>query len=151
MICLKRPVLITNLLVLCIFTGVTIVSTQEGIQYQNRGNRYEGVKPKPVSGDDIELISARVSYQEESRQLPDLFKLKLYLQQQARIYVIVRELDYKSYYWMDKIQPLQPWKAGFDNAFEWPTKDVLQHLTNLGMYDLGVVCLHFCSITRKWQ
>ena len=101
-ICLKKPALFTNLIVLYIISGVSIVWTQVGIQYQNRGNRYEGIRPKPVSGDDIELISARVNYQEESRQLPNLFKLKLYLQQQVKVYVIVRELDYKRYYWMDK-------------------------------------------------
>jgi hypothetical protein len=138
-ICLKKPALFTNLIVLYLISGVSIVWTQVGIEYQNRGNRYEGIRPGPVSGEDIELISARVNYQEESRQLPDLFKLKLYLQQQVKVYVIVRELDYKRYYWMDKVQPPEPWKAGFDNAFEWSTKDVFQHLSNQRMYDLGII------------
>ena len=120
-----------------LYFRVSIVGMQVGIQYQNRGNRYEGVKPEPVSGDDIELISARVNYQEETQQLPDLFKLKFFLQIQVEVYVIVREIEYKRYYWMDKVQPPEPWKAGFDNAFEWSTKGVFQQLSDLGMYDLS--------------
>lgn len=34
------------------------------LQYQNRGNRHEGLRPKPVSGYDIELLSALVEHRE---------------------------------------------------------------------------------------
>lgn len=109
------------------------------LEYRDRGNRYEGIKPKPVSGYDIELISARVDYKEEANQKPDRLKVKFYLTQPSEVYLIVRELDNKYYYWMDKVQPIKPWQQGFYNDFEWPTQEVLQQLDQIGMYDLGVV------------
>jgi len=109
------------------------------LQYRSRGNRYEGVKPRPVSGYDIELISARVDYMEEAIQMPDRLKVSFYLGRPSQVHLIVRELDYKSYYWLDKVQPPKPWQAGFRNVFEWSTRDVIQQLAVLQMYDLGVV------------
>ncbi len=66
-------------------------------------------------------------------------KVKLYLEQPSKVHLTVRELDYKYYYWMDKVQPSQPWRSGFDNLFEWLTQEVIQRLGELKMYDLGVV------------
>jgi hypothetical protein len=109
------------------------------LQYQNRGDRYEGVKPKPVSGYDIELISARVDYKEEAKQIPDRLKVKLYLEQPSQVYLTVRELDYKYYYWLDRVQPAGGWRSGFDNVFAWPAQDVIRQLGEIQMYDLGVV------------
>ena len=40
------------------------------LDYQNRGDRFEGIRSKPVSGYDIELISVLVDYQEPAAQLP---------------------------------------------------------------------------------
>jgi len=109
------------------------------LQYQNRGNRYEGIKPKPVSGYDIELISARVDYKEEAKQLPAQFKVQFYLERLSKVYLTARELDYKYYYWMDKVQSAQLWRPGFDNTFDWPTREVIQQLGQITMYELGVV------------
>jgi hypothetical protein len=109
------------------------------LQYRNRGNRYEGVKPRPVSGYDIELISARVDYKEEVMQMPDRLKVSFYLERPSQVHLIVRELDYKYYYWLDKVQPLKPWRPGLSNVFEWSTRDVIQQLDMLEMYDLGIV------------
>src|SRR5262245_59335074 len=108
---LKKATLITSHTLLCLAFGVSVASPQVELQYQNRGNRNEGIRSMPVSGGDIELISAVVNYREASRQSPDLFRLKLYLQQQTQVYVIVREIDNKHGYWMDKVRPSQPWKA----------------------------------------
>jgi hypothetical protein len=96
------------------------------LQYRNRGNRYEGVRPKPVSGYDIELISARVGYKEAGKQMPERLKVQVYLAQPSQVHLTVRELDYKYYYWMDKVQPAKPWQPGFDNVFDWPTREVIQ-------------------------
>jgi len=109
------------------------------LQYQDRGNRREGIRPKPVAGGDIELISARVDYKEEAVQLPDRLRLKFYLDRPAAVHVTVREVDYVHYYWMDHVQPDQPWRLGFGNMFEWPTRDVIRQLEGLRTYDLGVV------------
>jgi hypothetical protein len=109
------------------------------LQYRNRGDRYEGIKPRPVSGYDIELISARVDYKEEVIGIPDRLKVNFYLERPSQVHLIVRELDYKYYYWLDKIQPPRPWRSGFSNVFEWSTRDVIQQLDVLEVYDLGVV------------
>lgn len=136
---LKKPVLIVGFtLVLLIAHGPSSVA-QRGIEYQNRGNRYEGIKPRPVSGYDIELISALVDYREETERIPQRFKIKFYLDQPSEVHITVRELDYKYYYWMDKVKPPENWRCGFDNVFEWPTEDVVQRLEEMKMYDLGIV------------
>jgi hypothetical protein len=112
---------------------------QTHLQYQNRGNRFEGIKPKPVAGYDIELISARVDYKEEVVQMPDRFTAKFYLKEPSEVHLTVRELDYKYYYWLDKVRPSEAWRQGFDNVFAWPTQDVIRQLDEIKMYDLGVV------------
>jgi len=131
--------LLCGLAVLLSFVRALSISGETHLQYQNRGNRYEGVKPKPVSGYDIELISARVDYKEEVKQPPDWFKVQFYLEQLSKVHLTVRELDYKYYYWMDRVQPARPWGPGFHNAFDWLSREVIQQLGHITMYDLGVV------------
>lgn len=111
----------------------------DDLEYQNRGNRYEGIKHKPISGYDIELISAIADYKEPVTYFPARFRIKLYLNRAENVFLTIRELDYKHYYWMDKIKPATSWKSGFDNMFSWPTKTVIQNLESLNLYDLGVV------------
>jgi hypothetical protein len=55
------------------------------LDYQNRGDRFEGVRPKPVSGYDIELISVLVDYQEPVTQLPDQLRVAFHLQGQTAV------------------------------------------------------------------
>jgi hypothetical protein len=138
--CGKIPSLLMSFILLLFFVWTPFALAQVHLQYQSRGNRYEGVKPKPVSGYDIELLSALTNYQEAvSQKPPDQFKVKLYLERSFEVYLTVRELDPKRYYWMDKVQPSQPWKPGFGNIFAWPTQVVIQQLAGIEMYDLGVV------------
>src|SRR5262249_10256972 len=135
---MKRSLIVTLAVVMsCVWTPVIVGET--ALEYQNRGNRYEGVKPKPVSGYDIELISAIVDYKEEVVQLPERLKVQFYLKQPSKVYLTVRELDYTYYYWMARVQRAQPCRLGFDNAFDWPTREVIQSLGHITMYDLGVV------------
>ncbi len=49
-----------GLMLLC----AALVGSQVDLQYRSRGDRHEGVPPKPISGYDIELISALVDYRE---------------------------------------------------------------------------------------
>ena len=130
---------IAYLILLALFTWSSFIAAQTQIQYQNRGNRYEGIKSRPVSGYDIELISARVDYKEKTEQVPKWIKVKFYLKAASKVYLTVRELDYKYYYWMDKVQLSKIWAQGFDNIFEWPTDVVIQQLDEINMYSLGVV------------
>ena len=109
------------------------------LQYQNRGDRYEGIKPKPVAGYDIELISVLIDYEEKTERMPDRLKVRLFLNQTSDVNVVVRELDYDYYYWLDKVRPTQTWQPGFNNTFEWSTRDVLQKLSRMKVYDLGVL------------
>ena len=137
----KKSNLIMGFFLLSIFAWTFSIAAQTNLKYQDRGNRHEGIKPSPVSGYDIELISLRADFKEEAEKLPDQFKLKFYLKEISEVYLTVRELDFKYYYWMDQVQPQQPWQAGFSNVFEWPTREVIQHqpLKSMEMYDLGVV------------
>ena len=135
----QKPIVILILFSVCYLFPAAALDAESRLQYQNRGNRFEGVKPKPVSGYDIELVSAMVDYQEEITEIPVYLKLKFFLEKSEKVYLTVRELDYKHYYWMDKVKFSRPPHAGFENNFEWSTEEVLQELHGLEMYDLGVV------------
>ena len=91
---------IAILILFALFAWTSFAAAQTHMQYQDRGNRYEGIKSRPVSGYNIELISARVDYKEKTEQMPKWFKVKFYLEEASKVYLTVRELDYKHYYWM---------------------------------------------------
>ncbi len=111
--------------------------------YQERGNRSEGIKPKPVSGFDLEVISVLADYQEPASTLPQTLRLRFFLTGPTPVYLTVREQRYEHYYWLDRVVPSPPWQAGF-NEFSWPTADVMRKVDpafpvgNLG----AVVRLH---------
>lgn len=111
---------------------------QSELKYQDRGDRHEGInKGSPVSN-RAELISARVDYNEVSKQIPDQYRLKFYLSQQVPVFVRVREIDSQYNYWMDKLKPRTGWHQGFDNDFQWPTDLVIKRKA-IKLSDLGVV------------
>lgn len=124
-----------------ILFGFSNLFAQVELQYQNRGSWYEGIKPKPVSGYDIELISVLVDYQEMSDTFPAKVKLRFYTPQAADVFLTVRELDYRYFYWLDRVNlEMASWKAGTYNSFEWETGTVLRQLSDsFRLYDLGVV------------
>lgn len=127
-----------------LFIGVLIVPLQlwaeANLDYQDRGDRFEGVKPKPVSGYDIEVISVLADYQESATQLPDQLRVGFYLQSQTSVHVTVREQDYRLYYWLDKVEPAKGWQARSVNEYSWPTKAVLRELDpKFNPYELGVL------------
>jgi len=115
------------------------VRAQDELQYQRRGNYYEGIKPKPVSGFDIELLSARIDYSDRAQRLADRFRLRFFLERPSAVSITIRELDYRHFYWLDRIQPSTPWKAGFGNVFQWHTDAVVRQLGDLRISDLAVV------------
>jgi hypothetical protein len=135
-------------LVLVFLGGLpSLLWAQLDLQYQLRsqeqsGSWKEGVKPKPVSGGNVELISVLADYQEPaaSGKFPHSVNLQFYLDDPHEVFLTVRELDYRTYYWLDKVQPARSWKKGFQNVFAWPTDLVLQQLTpKLDLYDLGAL------------
>jgi hypothetical protein len=112
---------------------------QDELQYQRRSNRFEGLQPRPVSGYDIELLSARIDHREDLSRLSERLTLRFYLRRREPVFLVVRELVYRHYYWLDKVEPRVPWQPGFDNVFEWPTGDVMGRLPGLRPTDLGVI------------
>ncbi len=112
------------------------------LEYQSRGQWHEGVRAKPVSGLDIELISVLVDYQDnlEGQKFPNKVKLKFYLERDQKVSITVRELDYQAYYWLDQVEKPEIWKQGFGNEFVWPAKPILKALSPpIALYDLGAL------------
>ncbi len=132
-----------GLCICLVFLGApSLLWAQLDLQYQQRGDRHEGVKPKPVSGYDIELISVLADYQDsvETEGFPKRVTLRFYLEGQDKVNLTIRELDYRAYYWLDKVQPAKPWEQGFQNKFTWPADPVLRQLhPKLTLYDIGVL------------
>lgn len=113
---------------------------ESSLVYQNRGDRFEGVRPKPVSGYNIELISLLADYQEPTSQLPDHLRVGFYLQRQTSVHLTVREQDYRLYYWLDRVKPTKEWQAGLVNEYIWPTGPVLRQLNQkFNPYELGIL------------
>ena len=71
--------------------------------------------------------------------MPARIRVRFYLEQSTDVHVLVREQEYKTYYWLDRVKPSRPWQHGFENVFEWSTQDVVQALGGLEIYDLGVI------------
>lgn len=111
------------------------------LQYQKRGNHSEGLRPKPVSGYDVELLSALVDYREPSSTTwPPTLHLRFYLPDPEPVFVNVRQPRPKTtYYWLDKVVPPTPWRPQAFNEFTWPTEPVLQKLSSMTLDDLGAV------------
>ena len=118
---------------------VSALYAQDSLLYQKRTNRYEGIKPKLVSGFDIELLSARVDFNDNPDRLGERFQARFFLDRPTNVYLVVRELDYRYYYWLDKVLPQSPWRSGYGNVIDWPTRDVIGQLDGLRISDLGVV------------
>ena len=105
-----------------------ICGAEVRLDYQDRGDRFEGVRPNPVSGYDLELVSVMTGYREHSSGLPAKLSIQFYLPRKEDVHITVRELDSRFYYWMDRIRPVRPWGEGSGNIFEWSTAPVLSRL-----------------------
>jgi hypothetical protein len=113
---------------------------QSDLDYQNRGEYYEGVRPKPVSGYDIEVLSVLVDYRDSADRLPDQLRVRFYLDSKTDVYLNVREQDFRLYYWLDKVKRSKDWHGQSYNEFVWPTGNVLRRLDQkLDMYELGIL------------
>jgi len=135
-----RPLVLILLCLLLPLSGLA-----DSYDYQDRGDRSEGIRPRPVSGDDITLISARAApVGGREGDLPERMRLSFVLpkdERPERVHIVVRELDYRYYYWMDKVHPPTPWQPGQSNDFRWSTREVLTLLFRRGLRpgDLGAV------------
>ena len=87
------------LLILILFPFVVLPDglwAQLDLEYQTRGDSWkEGVRPKPVSGYDIELISVLTDYREPitGGSFPNQVKLRFYLDKEQPVFLTVRGSD----------------------------------------------------------
>lgn len=126
---------------LCVSAGLPGQGhAQDGLEYQNRGHYFEGIRPSPVSGFDIELLSSLVEHAGQPRTLPNALTLSFFADPAEAISLTVREVDNSHFYWLDRIKPETPWAGGRTNSFRWDTRQVLQRMAPpLRIADLGVL------------
>jgi hypothetical protein len=111
-----------------------------GLDYQDRGSYFEGIKSGPVSGYDIELISSAIDYGAGMENIPSSLNLYFFVDRPEEISVTVREIDNRNFYWLDRVRPKSPWLPGRANTFGWDTTMVLQRIApSLQVADLGVL------------
>ena len=76
-----------------LFAMFTPMAYGDNLDYQDRGDRWEGIKPQPVSGQGIELLSVLAYYGEKWQSMPTHCKLKFYLPEQRKeVNLKVREV-----------------------------------------------------------
>jgi hypothetical protein len=116
------------------------------LTYQNRGNRYEGLRTIAAGGHDIELLAAHLSpdpagarpRSAERSSLGDLVRLRFFLPGKDKVFITIRQFRSGStYYWLDRVT--HTWRPVAINDFAWPTAPVLRQLNTVGLDDLGVV------------
>jgi hypothetical protein len=130
---------------LAVLAGLSLAATAQSpanLTYQNRGRYSEGVRTAPSTGPDLDLIAALVDHREPYSVLPPSFRALFYAPNSEQIYLTIREIEARYYYWLDNVQ--EPgWHAGKSNQFEWPTATVIRSLKwqqdALGLDDLGAV------------
>lgn len=108
------------------------------LDYQGRGHYYEGVKANPVAGEDVHVVSVLADYREPMDEFPDRLHLRFYLPEETDVAITVRELDFDTYYWLDRVEPERDWELGFENEFAWATKPVIQAL-EVDPHELGAL------------
>jgi len=103
---------------------------QASLTYQSRGRYSEGIRTAPSSaGVNLNLISALVDYHEPYKDLPAAFRAIFHLPEQRPVYLVIREVEPRYFYWLDEVQPVPGWQGGRPNRFEWPTATVIRSLT----------------------
>lgn len=123
-------------LICAAWASVGLAVDQRQLEYQERAYAFEGIKPRPVSGFGLELISATIEHDGKAAAIGDQLRLKFFLGRQRPAYLVVRELDQRLFYWLDKAK--SSWVVGY-NTFSWPTSSVLRYFPELNMADLGIV------------
>jgi len=121
-----------------------LAQSQAGLTYQSRGRYSEGIRTAPSTGPSLDLISALVEYHEPYKGLPPSFQAMFYLAKQEPVYLTIREVEARYFYWLDQVQPESGWQAGKQNRFGWPTATVIRSLNwrqgaPLILADLGAV------------
>jgi hypothetical protein len=125
----------------------------DGLQYQRRGEKDEGLRTVAVSGPDVELVSARIEgsasrfleADKPSGGWGEVLVARFYVPQTERVYLSVRQLrSLSTYYWLTFPTRFAPdlaagWTAGAVNEYAWQTSPVLSALPGVTRDNLGVV------------
>ena len=137
----KRQIRAALGIVTLLCTLLPAIAAADRYDYQERGDRREGIRPKPVSGNDIELVSVRADPPPAPTGRPEAMTLAFFLPADLPVHITVRERDYRFYYWLDRVRPGSPWRPGVVNRYRWQTRTVLDWLLDRGLKpaDLGVV------------
>lgn len=124
----------------CEMPGNNRPGGESDLLYQNRETYFEGIKPPPVSGFDIELLSFIADYKDQVSSLPECFRLRFFLSKESPVNLIVRSLGSDQNYVLDKVIPSRSWGTEGWNVFEWPTQLVIQRIKpKVNLYDLGAL------------
>src|SRR5271165_3122518 len=79
------------------------------LEYQNRGDYYEGVRATPAAGLIIELLSAKAIHNEpaSTETLPPKYRLRFYLLKNdiRPVSVVVQDVGGQTGYVLDKVKP----------------------------------------------
>lgn len=135
--------------IIAVFVGhvVTAQNVDPRVQYQLRGNHYEGLRAEPISG-SVRLVSARIvddiatpsTAAERSVVWEQNAVLRFYLPSAGELSIVVRQIRPGStYYVMDRVE--STWTVGAENEYTWPTDPVLRKLPDVRPDDLGAVVL----------
>jgi len=137
---LKKNINLAVSFILFSIISMSLLATDDFSLYQDRGDRFEGIYTKDVSGGTIELLSA-LAYSEAIKTMPEKLMLRFYLKEDSNVSIQVRAVKTTPYDY--RMTPNEKsWKMGF-NDFEWATQEVIQQLVEPKLdkfpLDLGIV------------
>lgn len=135
--------IIVSLLVTFLFTEASLFADSDSLRYQKRGNYMEGIRGRLVSGELIELVSAKAFPAEMSPGEVGEYRLSFVSQGEKAPHITVRELQFQHGYWLDKVGELERqgrmgWEPGKAYEFSWSTRPVILE-KNIGLHELGIV------------
>ncbi len=113
--------------------------------YQERGDRWEGIRLPTAATPDLTLVSVRAApVGGPDDRIPERLRVRFALPPGHRagaVRITVRELQERFDYWLDQVKPARPWLPGQVNVYAWPTRTVLKWLYGRGLQtaELGVL------------
>ncbi len=125
---------------LVFFLLITVIQhpshSQQRYNYEERGNRMEGIKPIDVSVYDLELLSF-VSYIEPTELNLDVdLRIRFFADEDTNIFISAKELMPQKSYLMHPNKT--EWLKGWQEFGPWPTSEVLKPL-KITIDELGIV------------
>lgn len=102
------------------------------LAYRDRGDRHEGVRLKPITGEDLELLAVIAEGELGGSDLgtaEDQVSVRFFLPRHDTVFLTVREPEPPRYfYWLDQVEPREPWRPSTTNTYSWSRSEVLDPL-----------------------